>query len=114
MRGQCSRRFLWGPEPAAASAPPVRSVSSTLPSASATTLYPPGCWGRVFDTAAEQAFVPCQPIKAGSTDRLGGRRAARGDAAGAPGGYLADFSSDLKSATGPRWASLSGLTMALM
>ena len=28
--------------------------------------------------------------------------------------HLADRSSDLKSATGPRWVSLSGLTIALM
>ncbi|MDT7713102.1 MAG: hypothetical protein QOG46_1796 [Pseudonocardiales bacterium] len=28
--------------------------------------------------------------------------------------HLADLSSDLKSATGPRWVSLSGLTIELM
>jgi hypothetical protein len=28
--------------------------------------------------------------------------------------YLADCSSDLTSATGPRWVSLSGLTIGLM
>ena len=30
------------------------------------------------------------------------------------GAHLADLSSDVKSATGPRWVSLSGLTIELM
>ena len=42
------------------------------------------------------------------------RSAARARDSTSAGAHLADLSSDVESATGPRWASLSGLTIELM
>src|SRR5262249_48315802 len=79
----------------------------------------PGPWPWLADTWRRSAPAGGAAPEPSRMRRRARRRARRANGrAGRPGSsagvHLADLSSDVKSPTGPRCASLSGLTIALM
>lgn len=61
-----------------------------------------------LEISPERANVKTSAARSAALNSCTGRRST------SAGVHLADLSSDLKSATGPRWVSLSGLTIELI